>query len=109
LLLKLRKYYTVQLTAAAGNAHVRSDENIHIVVSLSQDNMNGHVKSNMGMIFRSVLMLYSKTLSVLSTPLEIQITKVGEFFSETHCITVCTATAAATAATAGASANFLLL
>ena len=48
---------------------VCTDENFDVVESLvlSQDNMSGHVKLNMGVIFRSgVLMLYSK----ISTPLE---------------------------------------
>jgi len=41
--------------------------------------MNEHLKLNMDIISGSVLMLWSKIEQILSTPLNIQITKVSEF------------------------------
>ena len=56
----------------------------------TRDNMNGHNKLNMGLIFESVLMLSSKIgQKFYPRPLKIQTTKVGVFF-ETHCENIST-------------------
>ena len=61
LLLKLEKYGTVDSSCRQRIA--RTDENGDVIESLllNQDNMNGHVKLNMDIIFGGVVMLCSKS------------------------------------------------